>query len=126
MSMLENLLSPLCMAIRDKTYKSKQAAFDANIDSILNAKENYSWDQIAGYLNANTNSNIGSMSYRHMLTRAKNKRNKAKSENTGKINSTMHEQAKPDVASNFFSSREEATVKYDSTASMDKFKDKYL
>lgn len=113
------------MAIRDKTYKSKQAAFDAHLDSIQTAKKNHSWTQIADYLNANTNSNVGSMSYRHMLTRAKNKRNKT-NRNTEKNNSTMHEQAKPDVVSKFFSSREETTVNHDSTASMDKFKEKYL
>lgn len=123
---LENLLSPLCMAIRDKTYKSKQAAFDAHLDSIQTAKENHSWKQIADHLNANTNSNVGSMSYRNMLTRSKNKRNKTQSRNTEKNNSTMHEQEKPDVVSKFFSSREETTVKHDSTASMDKFKEKYL
>lgn len=123
---LENFLSPLCMAIRHKAYKSKQAAFDAYIDSILIAKENYSWDQIADYLNTNTNSNIGSMSYRHMLTRAKSKRNKAKIDKTEKSNSPMHEQEEPNVVSKFFSSREDTTVKHDSTASMDKFKDKYL
>ena len=73
MSTLENLLSPLCMAIREKTYKSKQAAFNVYLDQILMSKEHYSWVQIADYINTSTNNNVDSISYKNMTDRAKKK-----------------------------------------------------
>lgn len=124
MSTLENLLSPLCVAIRDKVYKSKQAAFDNYIDSILTAKESYSWEQISEFINLYTDSNIAPMSYRHMLTRAKNKRNKSVQTRTASEKNPAQEQS-GSTTERFFTSREETSVKHDSTASMDKFK-KYL
>ncbi|EIO1438401.1 hypothetical protein LOV73_004649 [Salmonella enterica] len=78
MNTLENLLSPLCVAIREKTYKSKQAAFNVYLDNVMIAKELYSWVQIADYLNANTNSDVGFMSYKQIIARSK--RNKIKNE----------------------------------------------
>lgn len=121
---LENLLSPLCMAIREKTYKSKQAAFNVYLDQILMAKEHYSWVQIADYLNTSTNTNVDSISYKNMTDRAKKKCKNIK--NKKDPVTPEKEKSDTDTTGKFFTSREEITVKHDSTASMDKFKEKYL
>lgn len=73
MMTIEDLLSPLCDAIRDKKHKSKQATFNLYLPDLLQAKEIYSWKQISEYINTHTNSNIALLAYRNMVARAKKK-----------------------------------------------------
>ncbi|HGJ5865851.1 zinc transporter [Arsenophonus nasoniae] len=126
MSTLEDILLPLCTAIKNETYKSKQVAFNIYLNSIITAKKNYSWDQIADYINTHTNSNITKKTYKTMLIRAKIKHDKTNIVEKEKMDSVTLKQEKPDIVNKFFASREDSAVKHDSTATMEKFKNKYL
>ncbi|PHM25081.1 hypothetical protein [Xenorhabdus budapestensis] len=70
---IDTFLHRLCEVIRDKTTKSKQAAFDLFFSDITEAKKFYSWEQITDYINTSTNDNLAPSAYRNMLTRTKNK-----------------------------------------------------
>lgn len=71
MTTLEELLSPLCEAIREKKQKSKQAAFNNFLPKILEAKRFYSWEQISLYINNETDSSLAVRAYKNMVLRAK-------------------------------------------------------
>lgn len=73
MTTLEELLSPLCEAIREKKQKSKQAAFNNFLAKILEAKRFYSWEQISLYINSETDSSLAVRAYKNMVLRAKKK-----------------------------------------------------
>ncbi|MGO4746737.1 hypothetical protein [Serratia quinivorans] len=70
---IDTFLHRLCEAIRDKTTKSKQAAFDLFFSDIIEAKKFYSWEQITCFINTATNDDLAPAAYRNMLTRTKNK-----------------------------------------------------
>lgn len=74
MMTIDTFLHRLCEAIKNKTTKSKQAAFDLFFSDITEAKKYYSWDQIADYINTSTNDNVAPAAYRNMLTRTKSKK----------------------------------------------------
>ncbi|EFI4715971.1 hypothetical protein JJL91_002588 [Salmonella enterica] len=84
MTTLEEILSPLCEAIRDKKQKSKQAAFNSFLPEILKAKEFYSWDQISLYLNNETDASLAVRAYKNMVLRAKKKLSQPESQNVNK------------------------------------------
>ncbi len=73
MTTIDTFLYQLCEAIRNKTTKSKQAAFDMFFADLTEAKKFYSWEQIADYINTSTNDKVAPAAYRNMLTRTKNR-----------------------------------------------------
>ncbi|WP_158782802.1 hypothetical protein [Pantoea sp. BAV 3049] len=81
MTTLEEILSPLCEAIRDKKQKSKQAAFNSFLPEILKAKKFYSWDQISIYINNETDSSLAVRAYKNMVLRAKKQHSQPESKN---------------------------------------------
>lgn len=91
MTTLEELLSPLCEAIREKKQKSKQAAFNNFLPKILEAKKFYSWDQISLYINNETDSKLAVRAYKNMVVRAKKQHSQpeVKNETKGKITSEI-------------------------------------
>ncbi|UCQ29629.1 hypothetical protein DCF83_18085 (plasmid) [Edwardsiella tarda] len=74
MKNLDELLSSLCEAIRDKKLKSKQAAFNAFLEEINKAKELYTLEKISRFINENAELNLSMDTYRTMIDRAKRKR----------------------------------------------------
>lgn len=74
MMTIDTFLHRLCKAIKNKTTKSKQTAFDLFYSDITEAKKYYSWDQIADHINKSTGDNVAASAYRNMLTRTKNKK----------------------------------------------------
>jgi len=73
MTTIDTFLHQLCEAIRNKTTKSKQAAFDMFFADLTDAKKFYSWEQIADYINTSTGDKVAPAAYRNMLTRTKNR-----------------------------------------------------
>lgn len=73
MTKIDDFLLPLCSEIKAKKLKSKQAAFNLYLSSILEAKRFYRWDQIAEYINTQTDSSVATRAYKCMVERAKKK-----------------------------------------------------
>lgn len=70
---LDDLLGSLCVAIKDKKLKSKQAAFNLFLSEIGDAKSLYTLEQICECLNRNTGLSLSNDTYRTMIDRAKRK-----------------------------------------------------
>ncbi|EFB3806271.1 hypothetical protein ABCT68_004674 [Escherichia coli] len=127
MQNIDAFLSPLCEAIRNEKLKSKQAAFNLYLQEILEAKETYTWEQICTYINQNTDSTLAVRAYRNMVERAKKKRlSQEKTNIESGVTNKLPPQGDEPAIKGFFSQREkERKLKYDASATMAKFEDKY-
>lgn len=127
MQNIDAFLSLLCEAIRNEKLKSKQAAFNLYLQEILEAKETYTWEQICTYINQNTDSTLAVRAYRNMVERAKKKRlSQEKTNNESGVTNKLPPQGDESAIKGFFSQREkERKLKYDASATMAKFEDKY-
>lgn len=74
MTNIDDLLSPIYKALREKKLRSKQAIFNLYLPLILEAKQIYSWAQIAEHINTNTDSELATSAYINMTDRAKKKK----------------------------------------------------
>lgn len=72
--MLESTLLNLVEAIRNQTFKSKQACFDYYLDDLLEVKKFHLWKDIADHINKETNDSLSTETYKFMLKRAKKRR----------------------------------------------------
>lgn len=77
---LDELLGSLCVAIKDKKLKSKQAAFNLFLSEIGEAKSSYTLEQICECINRNTGLSLSNDTYRTMIDRAKRKQSIQKRE----------------------------------------------
>lgn len=74
--MIESTLLNLVEAIKNQTFKSKQACFDYYLNDLLAVKQFYSWVNITNYINNATGDSLSLETYRFMLKRSKNRRKK--------------------------------------------------
>lgn len=72
--MLESTLLNLVEAIRNHTFKSKQACFDYYLDDLLEVKKFHLWQDIADYINKETNDSLSTETYKFMIKRSRNRR----------------------------------------------------
>lgn len=89
--MLESTLLNLVEAIKNHTFKSKQACFDYYLNDLLEVKNFYSWQVITDFLNKELNDSLSTDTYKFMLKRAKNKR---KTRNSKESSSTVKNASK--------------------------------
>lgn len=84
---IEERLKRLCFLLNSENIKSKQAAFDACYEDIVEARKLYSWELIAATINNQTKTSITSKIARNMFARSierksqRNGKNKTNTEN---------------------------------------------